>query len=459
MEVKGLVRKGAKFQVQYGIPKDVRPGFGGLKKFTKMINTTSEEYAGKLALKIQAGFDTKVFELRQIALNSGRLTEERVSEIAAHIFTLFHEEEAWTDSWSDYGEAVRSRMTEALYDGDPAVVGLPSDGPEFERIVAQVKAMTKNTTSVRLFRIERPRTPLTAREEKGKFTDVATRWAGMTKRVTQKTIDQYLSDVTKFSSWYEMKKGACFGAMIRPEAVNDYVMFLMSKDTALATITRMLSACKLVYKFGQFTPENPFAGVKDRIIVEGPRMRVRRLTDKEVVAILKTNTDKNSHMAVLIAAYSGMRLAEIADVRIGNIVRIGRHRVFDLENAGKRKTEASYRKVPIHSRVWKELGPFVKGGKSDEYVLVGEPMDKYGSRSAALSKRIARLIDRVASDPQAREHSFRHTVISKMADAGVRKELRRAVAGHAGEDVHDDYTQREAVTELVKAVEKITYKN
>jgi hypothetical protein len=45
---------------------------------------------------------------------------------------------------------------------------------------------------------------------------------------------------------------------------------------------------------------------------------------------------------------------------------------------------------------------------------------------------------------------MRHTVISKLEDAAVRKEI-RMVVGHAAEYAHDGYVQREALEEMALA--------
>ncbi len=276
---------------------------------------------------------------------------------------------------------------------------------------------------------------------------------------TQKTKDQYGKDVRDFTNWFEEKRGHCYGSKITKRDVNDYVSFLMHKNAAKATITRVLSALRLVYKVGQFSDDNPFSGVTDRMIIDGARLNVRRFSDKEVLALFKAKADPNTRMAIRIAAYSGMRLSEIMSLKIEHIEQVGRSRVFNLMNAGKRKTKASYRKVPVHPTIVKELASFTKGRKPSDYILPGEPADKYGSRSAAISKRIANRIDTITDDPEAREHSFRHTFVSKLAEAGVRKEWRMAIVGHEGEDVHDQYNHADYLAQLMGEIAKVEYRS
>lgn len=127
-------------------------------------------------------------------------------------------------------------------------------------------------------------------------------------------------------------------------------------------------------------------------------------------------------------------------------------------NAGRRKNKDSYRKVPVHSAIWKELKPFIKGRDPDDYILPGEIANRYENRSANLSGRVNTAIDVINKDREVREHSFRQEFISKLAEAGVRRELRMAIVGHAGDgDAHDEYTQGDFIKQLLGEMEKVVY--
>jgi integrase len=451
MPVPGLIQRGPKFGYQSAIPKDVRDAFEGRKKFTAMFETEDRLYAERLAADARWAFKARVYDLRQAALNDERMTTERMHQVVGYLFGQFFGKQQ-DDRYFDLAESLSFTIyEEGIEDGMPLLQGVPREGLLFDEIVKHVEILLEWS--------ERGMGAQAAKKERPGATMVGAHaeWANRANH-TQKTKDQYGKDVRAFTDWFEEKHGACFGAAIIAPHVNDYVSWLMHKNAARSTIMRALSANRLIFKAGRFGRTNPFAGVTDRMVIDGSKMTVRRFTDREVIRILKVETDANAHMAILIAAYSGMRLSEIADLKIKDIERVGQNRVFDLMNAGRRKNKDSYRKVPVHSAIWRELKPFIKGRDPEDYILPNEIANKYGNRSANLSRRVNTAIDVISKDREVREHSFRHAFISKLADAGVRRELRKAIVGHAGDgDAHDEYTQTDFIKLLLGKVELVVY--
>ncbi len=446
--MKGLITKGKKFAFQAAIPADVREAFEGKQKFQRVFNTTDPVHAERLAAEADREFRSRVMQIRQNALNGERIDPERKLHVVGFLFGQFFNKQQ--HEFFDLSEHMSGVIHEAKEDRFPLLRNVPTEGVVFDELVKQVEVLlewAEGSGYAKSKKPERPGATLIGAHEI---------WAAKASH-TQKTKDQYGKDIREFTSWFEEKRGHCYGAKITKRDVNQFVSFLMHKNAAKATITRALSALRLIYKVGQFSDDNPFSGVADRMVIDGSQLNVRRFTDKEVLALLGTKADPNVRMALLMAAYSGMRLSEITSLKIEHIERARSGRVFNLLNAGKRKTKASYRKVPVHPTIWKELAKFIKGRGGSDYILPGEPVDKYKSRSAAISKRIATLIDKVTEDPEAREHSFRHTLISKLAEAGVRKEWRMAIVGHEGQDVHDQYTHANFIDQLLIDIAKVRY--
>jgi integrase/recombinase XerC len=448
--VKGLLPKGNKYAFQAAIPADCREAFGGKKKFSKTFDTTDLIHAERLAAEADREFKSKVLQIRQAAQNGETLDLNRHHQIVGFLFGAVFNAGRFDDDYLDMREKLASIIAEHREDGFPLMRGVHTEGIVFDEMVRQIEYMlewSENSGFAKRTKPNRPESTLIGAHEL---------WSKRAKH-TQKTKDQYGKDVRDFTAWFEEKRGKCYGAKVTKRDVNQYVSWLMHRDAAKATINRALSALRLIYKVGQFSDDNPFSRVTDRMVIDGAQMKVRRLTDREVITLLGMDADPNVHMTLLVAAYSGMRLSEIATLKIENIEKVGRARVFNLFNAGKRKTNASYRKVPIHSTIWKELHTFIKGRVASDFILPDEPIDKYKNRSAALSKRVASVIDKLTTDPTVREHSLRHTFISKMAEAGIRKEWRMAVVGHEGEDVHDNYTHADFIAQLLEHVNKVEY--
>jgi integrase len=300
-------------------------------------------------------------------------------------------------------------------------------------------------------------TPVVARVRLGRtMQEAADRWR-KTTGLKPTTVDAYMTSVREFTRWFEPLEGTCTGASIMVRDVNAYVDHLMSRGKAVATINRELAGLKLVFKAGRFQDVNPFEGVKARMIIEGSKTTVRKLTDPEVRKLLQAETDGNSHMAILIAAHSGMRLGEIAALRCADIEQIGSGRVLDLMNLDV-KTETSKRKVPIHPRVWEELEPWIAKLDPFDFILPREKVDKLGRRGSAISKRINKLIDHeIIKSRSVVEHSLRHSFISKMGEAGIDPMWRKQIVGHKGSDVHDRYSHIDFVEHLYVEIVKVDY--
>jgi integrase len=437
--MKGLIRKGKRFAYQAGIPIDVRSHFGGKKKYQKVFQTDDLVHAERLAVEADREFKSTILEHRRNALSGERLTPERQAQIAGWLFGQYFDQ--YQHDYFDLEESIKSKITEAYDDGFPLIQGLLSEGLVFDQIVRQIESMLEWSEKSRYARKlpkERPGAMLMGAYE------------AWTKRAQQrpKTIKMYGKSVREFVSWFELGHGRCYGTAIRPYHVNRFVSTRMHTRAAKATIMHDLSALRLIWKAGQFGEENPFSKVTDRMVIEGKKLQVRPFTDAEVQQLLAQPEDRS---AIWIAAYSGMRLSEITSLCVSNVERAGRGYVFNLMSAGRRKTKAGYRKIPVHPVLLKEVISGLLRGRQQDEPLIGTVS------TDTLSKRINRAIDRVTDDPSVRAHSFRHAFITKLAEAGCGKELRMAIAGHEGSDAHDRYTHADFLIELSRQIGKVRY--
>ncbi len=368
--MKGLIRKGRKWAYQAAIPEDVRDHFGGKKKHTASFNTEDQLHAERLAAEADREFWITVNQHRTNALNGDRIPPERKQQLAGWLFGQLYNQ--YRDEFVDMEEQCQSIIMEAWEDGFPLASGIDFEGVVFKEIVRSVEVLLEYTEG-RDWEKKRAEKRPTAT-----LNGACEAWAKKAKHL-QKTKDQYAKDVRDFTEWFEQHgHGTCYGAKINKGHVNQYVGYLMHKDRAKATIMRSLAALRLIYKSGQFSDENPFHGVTDRMVVEGKELKVRAFTDHEVVNILKDReADENARMCMVIAAYSGMRLSEICSLKIEHIEKVGKSPVFNLMNAGRRKTKAAYRKVPVHPLVWKTLRPFIEGRGASDWIIPNEKADKY----------------------------------------------------------------------------------
>jgi integrase len=189
----------------------------------------------------------------------------------------------------------------------------------------------------------------------------------------------------------------------------------------------------------------------------------RAFTDAELQVVFNPTTLGKSTQASpymfwlpLIGAHTGMRINEIAQLLLSDLVMLDGVHCFNVtdspdpdeepEEAARAKTiktEAGKRIVPIHERLV-ELGllAYVNALRSAGYSRLFP--DLVGGRDGPgqpASKQFGRYCDRIKlTDSELVFHSFRHGAVGRMRSAKVAKELRMVVVGHsAAEDTHDDY--------------------
>lgn len=158
----------------------------------------------------------------------------------------------------------------------------------------------------------------------------------------------------------------------------------------------------------------------------------------------------------LIGAHSGMRINEIAQLLLSDLVMLDGVHCFNVtdspdpdeepEEAARAKTiktEAGKRIVPVHAQLielglWAYADALKSAGHSRLFPDLVGGRDGPGQPA---SKQFGRYCDRIKlTDAELVFHSFRHGAVGRMRSAKVAKELRMVVVGHsAAEDTHDDY--------------------
>jgi integrase len=168
----------------------------------------------------------------------------------------------------------------------------------------------------------------------------------------------------------------------------------------------------------------------------------------------------------LIALLSGMRLNEIAQLRVRDVRQddeTGRW-FFDIARTGGRrtKTASSIRAVPVHPELVR-IGilhyrqSLLVAGANDE-----SPLWPSVSLSAQWSKWFGRYLRNTVGirDPAKVFHSFRHTFKRMTRDAGLSEELHDALTGHAGHGgVGRSYGKGFSLAPLVAAIDKLAAPN
>jgi integrase len=147
------------------------------------------------------------------------------------------------------------------------------------------------------------------------------------------------------------------------------------------------------------------------------------------------------HWTPLIALYSGARLNEIAQFHLDDFQEREGISVFSINDhgAGKRvKTAAGKRLIPIHSELirlglLRHVEKLRKSGQTRLFPELKARRDGYGQ---TVSKWFARYREQCGITEEGKVfHSFRHTVIDQLKQAGIAKEKIAALVGHEDESI------------------------
>jgi integrase len=188
----------------------------------------------------------------------------------------------------------------------------------------------------------------------------------------------------------------------------------------------------------------------------------RQPFDLEQVKALLRAASGDWRGAIMVALYTGARLADVANMRWESV---------DLQNkwisfrASKNKQRI---KLPIHDALqdfflelpapdsgraflFPSLAGKSTGGKSGLSMAFKRIMERAKVRGEVARERMG---EKGRSVNTLTFHSFRHTLTSIMANAGVPVEVRQKFTGHASAEMNQHYTHHEIET-LRAAVEKL----
>lgn len=251
-------------------------------------------------------------------------------------------------------------------------------------------------------------------------------------------------------------RGLPMGEILRQSRDKPYVR--MTHSTVNQGLSDLRHFFTWAIRHDHFVGKNPCEGID----YEGVKKRsYEAFTDSDIKAAF-THPDfldqrtKNPprFWLPLILLYSGARRSEIDQLTLADIKQDEGIWYMDLkfeEDRGRRlKNEASIRRVPIHSHLL-ELGlrNYITERRrdaheredSDGLMLFPKPPKKKNSKGRetvgdAVGKYWARLLKEAGIKGHKTLHSLRHTVVTRLAAAGVPEDLRQVLVGHAGHNVH-----------------------
>jgi integrase len=195
-------------------------------------------------------------------------------------------------------------------------------------------------------------------------------------------------------------------------------------------------------------------------------------TPEEVDRLLTAAPSAEWYGAMVLSAYTGLRISDCASFRAENIVlQEGLIQVTPQKASRKRKGKSEL-KIPMHP----ELKAFFAKNKPSPFPNTplfpsldgrkpGGPVGPKTGLSAEFNgiceaAGVDRILARSKEDDAPRNvyrkgfHSFRHSCTSWLANAGVPDDVRMAITGHSDKETHGRYTHHSLGT-LKDAVDKL----
>lgn len=178
-------------------------------------------------------------------------------------------------------------------------------------------------------------------------------------------------------------------------------------------------------------------------------------TDGEIRKLLASTERDDWRGMMLLGAWTGIRLSDAASLTWGN-VDLDNRVMFYIPAKRSRKLLNDL-EVALHEDVIAHLKKMPRGiGKAPIFPeLHGRKSGSTGENAGGLSNEFARLMrnadvkNKLLREGKGRGrntwekgfHSFRHSMISRMAEADVPKDVRKAIAGHSAsaDDAHERY--------------------
>jgi integrase len=153
---------------------------------------------------------------------------------------------------------------------------------------------------------------------------------------------------------------------------------------------------------------------------------------------------------ILIAAYSGARLNEIAQLQVADVRNIEGVLCFDVTDVGddddgetiakQLKTEAAKRVVPVHPElIALGLMDYVEGlrraGTSRLFPTFKQDVNNGWGRQLGRWANDTFLVKLGYKTKRVVFHSFRHTLITRLSQSGVQEPIVKALVGHEQQGV------------------------
>jgi integrase len=419
---------------RYRIPPGVRHAFGGKHEYIRSLKTTDLAEAER---RKQFHLDLIVNKIKAVREGS----DDSLINAALYWRRQFKEADGFDDAQIEYQEQALEEAVDLYIDGGmSAVLAHAGANPIQHEVIASMPhgKLVLDFMNV----VSGSKVPTTA------YLDD---WYSAYDAV-EKTKDMAKSEVLRFAQEFPSVKE------ITKKAVTQWIDRRRQKGDSVSTIRRGITHLRQYWRYLQQLEEvpeeyDPFAGHRLRK-KNGGQVEVLPYEPKEIVRLLKAAEEKKDKQLtdlIRIAIYSGMRIEEICALKIADVTT-------DRMNIKEAKTKSGIREVPIHSKL-KDTFKRLRKVSKDGYLISGLKPNKYEKRHDAVGKRFGRLKTGLGfKSRQHTFHSFRHTVVTQLEQAGVEVSLIQRIVGHStGTLALDTYSGGASFKQKKDAIQKISY--
>lgn len=262
---------------------------------------------------------------------------------------------------------------------------------------------------------------------------------------------------------------------LRPEFKGKTLLQMVESGSSYKAVTavtvnnrlRKLSAFMNWCKTNGYMQDNPLTGLK---MMTGSAKEARlSFEQRDLTALLDLNalkTEARKHpwryWIPLLGRYTGARLEELCQLRVDDFVEqqgIQCIRVDDSSEGQNLKNTSSRRMLPVHPLLVEEglLRHVESARNSGTHRLFPELEPVRGKLGHAPSKWFGRYkVKRGIDDNKKTFHSFRHTLIDDLRDAGVQDSLIKRIVGHEDSAVtFGVYGSRTPLKAMLEALQHI----
>lgn len=496
-----LVLKGSTWHVRLEIPADVRHVFGNRRKLTKSLKTGSKAEAQVRKLPILSDWKSVISKSRngitEEELENELHFQKRVGESIGSLFEsmllkhirkerLFTKENAMHfiktfdsdisiifKNEPEQAKAWRLRfykMGSLFYEQKRPSTDLVADfleaTEEFTSIKNEFFSKKSGYSETQAKKITKTFKEPASYSPKSPFTtsrlEAFAKHQVEVKGLAKKTVDSFISKLEKLKNYLESNNLEL--------SFDSYQSFIDSLDVAVSTKGNHIHAGSSFHKWASKYDknyrekhgirDNPFSGHElPNNKKKGKKKEEKRLAFKieEIKSLYDFAIKKKKQQvayAVKIAVLTGCRIEEVCRFKKSHIVAENGVLSLYIEEG---KTDASIRKIPIHSDLKPLLNELAENADADGFLIHTSGSNKYGIRSDSISKAFGRIKREMGYDARYVFHSIRKTVITALQHNDVKPLVIASIVGHeTGTITFDIYSDGASSKQKLEAINTLS---